>query len=129
MTRPYQIEVHKDGLPIRKGESLYEYTRAINTAAVATFTQKLNIQKGKAGLYVCEVFQSSVIFEVYKYEETDPKQQLKYYATTYTRKDDNSFEFGETTEVQRVTRYETKPAVSKSLEGILPDSVIWKGDS
>lgn len=123
------VTVHKEGLPIRKGESVHDYTRAIHTAAVATFTQKLNVQKGKAGLYVCEVFQSSLIFEVYKYESTDPKDQLKYYAATYKRKDDDSFEFGDTTEVQRVTRYETKPSVTKSLEGILPPEVIWAGDS
>lgn len=125
--RGHTIQVRKEGLPIRKNESLGEYTRALNDSVMSTFTTKLSIQKDKAGIYVCEVFQSSVIFEVYKYQTDNPKDRLKYYAATYKRKDDGAFEFGESQEVSRVTRYEAVSAVTKSMVAeILPADAIWE---
>jgi hypothetical protein len=126
MTHYTHVQVQKEGLPLYKGESVHQYLRNLNTAVVTHFTQKLNVVKGKASLYVCEVFQSAVIFEVYKYEEPDPKKSLKYYAVEYKRTEKGAFEFGESQEVERVTRYESVSQVSKSLAsmGVPADRLI-----
>lgn len=95
-------------LPIKQGESVYEYARAVGDAARSVLTSKFNIAKGKGDVYVCEIYQSSIIFEICKYETTDPKDRYKTYATTYKRADTGAFTFGDTPqEVQRVVRYES----------------------
>jgi hypothetical protein len=99
-------EIKKD-LPIKQGESIQDYARAVSESARSVLTGKFNIAKGKGDVYVCEIYQSSVIFEVCKYEASDPKDRYRTYAATYKRADDGSFTFGDTPqEVQRVVRYE-----------------------
>lgn len=110
----------KKALPIQQGESIYDYARVVGESARSVLTSKFNIAKGKGDIYVCEIYQSSIIFEVCKYEVTDPKDRYRTYATTYKRADDGVFSFGDSPqEVQRVTRYEavTKPT-TKSKDNL-----------
>jgi hypothetical protein len=118
-----QVTVHKAGLALIPNESVAQYARLLADKAREHFVNKLSIVKGKADVYVCEIYSTSVIVEVYKYEETDPKNRSKIFASTYKRKEDGSFEFDATQEVMRVVRYESVSQVSKGTSLLLPELV------
>src|SRR6185295_1269285 len=84
----HQVHIRKEGLPLKTNESVQEFARTINDAARTAFTTKFSIAKGKGDIYAMEVYGSSIIFEVFKYEEPDSSQRCRYYAATYKRKDD-----------------------------------------
>lgn len=118
-----QVEISKEGLPLYKGESVHDFLRAMSMATQSAYAQKFSLKKNEDYIYMMEVYQSAVIFEVCKTKAADPKDAYRFYAATYKRKEDGSFTFENTTEVMRVTRYEPVPsaAVAKSLKEGLPE--------
>jgi hypothetical protein len=60
-----------------------------------------------------ETFADSAVFDVTKRPLVDGGQySYAYYALKYTRKDDGTFEFSDTTEVERVTSFQPKSTMS-----------------
>jgi hypothetical protein len=117
----HEVTVHKAGLSLKPNESVHDFTRQLQDGARVHFTNKFGISKGKGDAYVCEVFSTSVIVEVFKWDDSDPKNRQKYYAATYKRKDDGAFDFETAQEVARVIRYEavsSAPAIAKSAPSV-----------
>lgn len=71
--------------------------------------KKQNVTGKDTGVFMIEAFAKSVVFEVFKFGPDVPREQrMKFFATEYTRKDNGDFDFANTTEVSRITRFEPK---------------------
>lgn len=124
----YEVVVHKANLPLAKGESVSQFTSRLREAAAKQIAMKLNLTPQNCSVYMVETFADSAIFDVSKRPAvTGDAWSYAYYAAKYTRKVDGSFEFGETTEVERVTSYQPKPkmdvttATNKAKKDMLED--------
>jgi len=114
-TTTMPVAVHKANISLQAGESVREYTKALGDAAQKALKQKLNLMQ-EADVWPIEVFTDKVVLDVFQPKATDSKQRMRYFGMKYTRKDTGDFEFGETVELKRVTRFEPKnmAAVSKA---------------
>lgn len=109
----HNVVVHKADVPLRAGESLGAYTRALSGAGRDHVTKKLNLVTNKAGVYMVEAFAKTAVYEVYKYGN-DIKQadRIRFYAATFKRDDKGVFAFGDLTEVQRTVSFKPKPGLT-----------------
>jgi hypothetical protein len=109
------VIVHKANVPTLKGEPLSEFTDKLNQAARNHVMKKLNATKGKGGAYSVEVYSDKIVMSFYSYETEDPN---KYYAFTYKRQSDGTFDFGSLVEMVRVISYapKTDVGVAKSAK-------------
>ena len=106
----HDIAVHKAGLPLRKGESVKEYTEALRAAVSEEVKRKLSLTNdSKCDIYCVEVYASSVICEVYRFgANIDRSKRMRFYAMSYTRSPEGAFSFSSMTEVERKTDFVPK---------------------
>jgi len=118
-TVTHDVMVHKASIPLMKGESLRDFTSKVADAGRQQLVSKLNLGT-KVDVYMVEAFADAAVFNVYKYgDNVKPGKRSSYYAVTYKRKDDGTFEMGDSTEVIRVTRFEPKKVpITKSAEPV-----------
>ena len=109
----YKVAVHKTGAPLMSGESVQSFTSALRIAGTDKLKLALNLTN-KSDCYMAEVFGSTAVFGVYKYDGAGERQ--KYYAVSYSRDEKGVFSFGEIVEVQRKTVYEKVSQVTKGSE-------------
>ncbi len=106
----HNVVVHKANIALKAGESIREFTRALSDGGRQHIRKKLNLPDKGVDVFMMEAFSKSAVFEVFKFgPDVKQGQRMRFFATTYTRKDAGDFEFGPTTEVKRVTRFEPKP--------------------
>ena len=109
-TTTMEVIVHKQGIPIQKDESFDAFIQKISNAAREHIRGKLNMVKGEGGAWMVETYGDAVVMAAYKGSEN-----TKYYAFKYTRDKDGKFDFGSTTEVERVTSYKPVSTVSTDV--------------
>lgn len=102
----YEVNVEK-AVDLKKGESLNEFTEKLRDSGSKFVNQKMNMNKDDYA-YIAEVFQSSVVFSVYKAATSSGKSGYGYFAATYKRDDNGNFTFDTLTEVVRKTVWEPK---------------------
>lgn len=124
----YEVAVHKASVPLAKDESISDYTQALNEAARAFVSQKLNMDANKDYCYTVEVYPASCVVSCSVYSGT--KSKYGYYAVQYTRDDNKAFTFSDLTEVERVTTYRAKSQMklTKSISGELETELFDSGD-
>lgn len=105
----YEVIVHKANLALAKGESVNQFTQKLREAASKAIALKLNLTAANCSVYMIETFADSAVFDVTKRPLKEGGQySYAYYALKYSRKADGSFEFSDTTEVERVTSFQPK---------------------
>jgi hypothetical protein len=108
-TVTYEVIVHKASLALAKGESLSMFTQKLREAAGKAIALKLNLTAKNCSVYMVETFADSAVFDVTKRPVVEGGQYIyAYYALKYSRKADGTFEFSDTTEVERVTSFQPK---------------------
>jgi hypothetical protein len=109
----YECVVHKANLVLGKGESLGAYTSKLREAANAHIAKSLNLTPKNCSSYMVEAFADAAIFDVSKRPMVEGNPwTYALYAVKYTRKADGTFEFNDTTEVERVVSYQAKGPMS-----------------
>jgi len=102
-----KIFVRKD-IPVMNGESLQAYANKINKPVMKWVKQQLNLKNEGAYIRPIEVFSKTIIVTVSQYDRDLRETIDKYYACSYTRKENGDFEFSNLTEVERVSGYQQK---------------------
>jgi len=127
-TVTYEVIVHKANLALAKGESVNQFTQKLREAASKAIALKLNLTAANCSVYMIETFADSAVFDVTKRPLKEGGQwAYAYYALKYSRKADGSFEFSDTTEVERVTSFQPKATLevttltNKAKKGLLDD--------
>ena len=110
----YKVAVHKSSVTLMNGESVHSFTNALRTAGTEKLKLALNLTQ-KTDCYMAEVFGSTAVFDVYKYDLPSGQRQ-KYYAVSYSRDAKGVFSFGDVVEVQRKTVYETVSPLTKEAQ-------------
>ncbi len=109
--RTHDVVVHKADVPLQTGESIRAFTRALSDAGRDHVRKKLNLPDKDVDIFMVEAFAKSAVFDVFKFgPNVSQKERQRFYATSFTRKATGAFEFGPTTEVQRVTSFKPKAA-------------------
>jgi hypothetical protein len=126
----HNVAVHKAAITLGTGESIGQFTSRIREAGVKFLKQKLNLTK--AGIYPVEIFSKTIVFNVYKFGDSNTTGEAfdKLYAVAFTRKNSGDFEFGTLIEVERVTSYHAKSKtmdVTKSLHPGWVEKSLWGG--
>lgn len=131
-----QVIVQKS-IELGKGETLGEFTSALEQAARAHVAKKLNLPGPTRekpypgwGCYSCEIMSSSIVVNVYQ----DGPTPSKYYAFTYTRDEKTGvFTFGDTVEVERATVYRPKATIAQTLKRAVvanaPRDSFWEASA
>ena len=125
-----EVAVHKAKISLKSGESISDYTAKLRNEGREHVMKKLSIGDSEGSAWMAEAFSTKAVFSVYKY---DSGEGDAYFSTTYKRKEDSSFEFGDVTEVERVTTFEPKSGtgvqdVSKNLDGwVKVKKSFWGG--
>lgn len=107
MKTTYDVAVHK-GIALVKGESLRTFTSKLREQGDSFMLRKLNLTEKSASAYLVEVFSGACVFQVHKFEG---RESAKFYAVKFERKEgSDTFEFGSTTEVERIATFRPKEA-------------------
>ncbi len=109
--RTHNVVIHKANVPLQTGESIRQFTRALSDAGRDHVRKKLNLPDKGVDIFMVEAFAKSAVFDVFRFGPDAPKPKQRFIATAFTRKTTGEFEFGPTTEVQRVTTFQPKSAV------------------
>ncbi len=109
MSSTHKVVVHKASIPLAAGESVREFTRKLSDAGATALRSKQNLPDKGTDIFMLEAFSDAVIFEVFKFGPDVPhEKRMRFFAMKFTRKDTGAFDFTDSTEVQRVTRFEPK---------------------
>lgn len=119
------VIVHKASVSLNSGETIHEYIRKVSQKGREHCKKKLNLEEKKSYVYMEEAYGDSAVFSVEKYTDASTGG-AKYYDVSYKR-DGEDFEFGELTEVEKVTSF--KPVKEKiSVAKIKLDKEdFWSG--
>lgn len=110
-----EVVVHKANLPLVKNESLGSFTRKLRDDGRAFLMRKFNLMPEKADVFMLEVFVDKVVFDIFEFKATDPRKRQRFVGLGFTRKNDGSFEFSNSIELERVTMFQPKQmTVTKS---------------
>lgn len=123
--KTYEVAVRKD-FPLASGESIWSATKKLCDGARKFLLAKMNLTEKAGGCYLVEAFSTAAVFAVYKYESGDDGK-TRYWAVSFKRDDDGSFDFGSTQEVERVTSFQPKPSSSPTLKTLDGWKPFWNG--
>jgi hypothetical protein len=116
MSEERTVIVHKASVNLVGGESIHDFTHKLSSKGKEYVFKKLNITKKTGWGYMVEAYGDKVVFEVTK-RNPEMSGVYKYYGVPYVRKDGN-FEFGELTEVEKVTSFKpVKDSMSVTKSG------------
>ena len=125
-----KVAVHKSKIALATGESIDQYVRKLRDEGREHVMKKVSLADTDGGAYLVEAFSDKAVFSVYKYGAGGDS----YVSTTYKRKEDKSFEFGEITEVEKVVSFKPKSGdeaiedVSKNLgDWVKVEKNLWGG--
>jgi len=118
-TTTMEVIVHKQNVPMMKGESINMFTNKLSQAGRAHVLRKLNITEKDGGAWLVEAFQDRAVFSTYKGQEP-----TKHFAFKYTRNKSGDFEFGGVIEVERVTSFKPKSDMSVT-KGVDVEKAVW----
>jgi len=108
-TQTMEVIVHKAGIPLMKGETLSQFTRALRESGESHLMRKLNLNKDKDSVFMVETMSDKVVFDVFRPQATGGSR-IKFFAVKFSRDTKTgSFDFGESIEVRRVTTFEPIP--------------------
>lgn len=109
-TVTYDVAVHKQALPLRKNESVRQFSQELRNAGTPFVARKLNITSAsKADIFMVEIFKDKAVFEVFRFGPDVPTgKRVNFVGVGFSRKSDGTFEFTSTTPLERVTTFRQK---------------------
>lgn len=137
--RTLPVVVHKAAVPLLKGESLNQFTCAVNDAASVYIKQKYNLPSGDCDSWVwChEVYADKAVCSVSNYKAETQKDRHFYVAIKFTRRDSGDFDVTESMKVRPVMSFvaDKEMSVTKDkavkkaydMENWSPGESLFKG--
>ncbi len=109
-TVTYEVAVHKQALPLRKNESVRQFSQELRNAGTPFVARKLNITSAsKADIFMVEIFKDKAVFEVFRFgPDVPPGKRVNFVGVGFSRKSDGTFDFTSTTPLERVTMFRQK---------------------
>lgn len=128
-TTIYSI-VHKN-IGLMTGESLRDFSVSLTNAVREHFQKKLNLPSSRSGkvdwsVYPVEIFNKSLVASAYSYNESSGGKS-DYYAVSYFRNKDGSFDLGDLVKVERFVGFRevsSSTKVSKNYPVTCGDSAF-----